>query len=132
MYIHTHTHTHIYIYIRAETKRFIFENVSTYCFCQFNFPICYIYNYCNQKYKWWLVDFCLFFFFFYLGFLSQPFTNHRTAGKGEGIFLIPHYHFNPLNRHLDIGRAITAESSPLHIGSSRTRTWNFWFLSASR
>ena len=24
-------------------------------------------------------------FFFYLGFLSQPFTNHRTAGEGEGI-----------------------------------------------
>ena len=24
------------------------------------------------------------FFFFYLGFLSQTFTNHRTAGKGGG------------------------------------------------
>ena len=23
-----------------------------------------------------------FFFFFYPGFLSQPFTNHRTAGEG--------------------------------------------------
>ena len=28
----------------------------------------------------------LFCFFFYLGFLSQPFTNHRTAGKGGGHF----------------------------------------------
>ena len=25
-------------------------------------------------------------FFFYLGFFSQPFTNHRTAGEGEGYF----------------------------------------------
>ena len=24
--------------------------------------------------------------FFYLGFLSQPFTNHRTAGEGGGQF----------------------------------------------
>ena len=27
-----------------------------------------------------------FFFFFYLGFLSRPFTNHRTAGEGGGHF----------------------------------------------
>ena len=25
-------------------------------------------------------------FFFYLGFLTQPFTNHRTAGEGGGHF----------------------------------------------
>ena len=61
-------------------------------------------------------------FFFYLGFLLRPFTNHRTAGEGEGISLTPHYHFHPLHRHLDISRAITAESSPLHIASSQTRT----------
>ena len=47
-------------------------------------------------------------------------------GKGEGIYLTPHYHFHPLYRHLDIRRAITAESSPLRIGSSRTRTGNLW------
>ena len=58
--------------------------------------------------------------FFYLGFLSQiTFTNHRTAGKGEGISLTPHYHFHPLHRHLDIGLAITAESSLLHIEVNR-------------
>ena len=28
----------------------------------------------------------LFVFFFYLGFLSRPFTNHRIAGEGEGHF----------------------------------------------
>ena len=53
--------------------------------------------------------------------------------KGEGITLTPHYHFHPLHRHLDISRAITTESSPsLHIDSSRTRTGNLWFPSASR
>ena len=31
-------------------------------------------------------------------------------GKGEGISPTPHYHFHPLHRHLDISRAITAES----------------------
>ena len=53
-------------------------------------------------------------------------------GKGEGISLTPHYHFHPLHRHLGVSRAITAESSPLHIASSRTRTGNLWFPSASR
>ena len=53
-------------------------------------------------------------------------------GKGKGISITPHYHFHPLHRHLDICRAITAESSPLHIASNRTQTENFWFPSASR
>ena len=48
-------------------------------------------------------------------------------GKREGIPLTPHYHFYPLHRHLNISRAITAESSPLHIDSSWTRTGNLWF-----
>ena len=51
-------------------------------------------------------------------------TNHRTAGEGGGHFSLPtpHYHFHPPHRHLDISRTITAESSPLHITSSRTQT----------
>ena len=53
-------------------------------------------------------------------------------GKGEGIPLTPHYHFYILHRHLDISQAITAESSPQLIASSRTRTGNLWFPSASR
>ena len=53
-------------------------------------------------------------------------------GKGEFISLTPHYHFHPLHGHLDMSRAITAESSPLHVGSDRTRTGNLWFPSASR
>ena len=53
-------------------------------------------------------------------------------GKGEGISLTPHYHFHPFHRHLDISRVITAESSLLHIASSRTWAGNLWLLSASR
>ena len=74
----------------------------------------------------------VFLFFFYVGFLSRTFTNHRTAGEGEGISLTPHYHFHRLHRHLDISRAITAESLPLHIASCQTRTGNLWFPGASR
>ena len=42
-------------------------------------------------------------------------------GQEEGISLTPHYQFHPLHRHLDISWAITTETSPLHIASSRTR-----------
>ena len=48
-------------------------------------------------------------------------------GKREGISSTPHYHFHPFHRHLDISQAITAESSPLHIGSSWTQTATFSF-----
>ena len=88
--------------------------------------------------------------FFYLGLLSQPLTNHRSARKGEAISLTTHYHFHPLHRHLDICLAITGERLPLHIGSSLhisnslhigsnlrigsswIRTGKIWFPSASR
>ena len=46
----------------------------------------------------------------------------RLQEKGEGISLTPLYDFHPLHRHLDSGRVITAETSPLQIASSRTRT----------
>ena len=52
-------------------------------------------------------------------------------GKGEDISLTPFHHFHPLPRHLDISPVITPESSPLYIGSSRTRTGNLRFPSAS-
>ena len=45
-------------------------------------------------------------------------------GKGEGIYLTPLYHFHSLHRHLGISWAITAESSPVYVASSRTRTGN--------
>ena len=72
------------------------------------------------------------FFFFIWVFFHVHSRITGLQGKGEGISLTPHYHFHSLHRHLDISWAITAESSPLHIPSSRTRTRNLWFLSASR
>ena len=59
------------------------------------------------------------FFFIYLGFLLRTLTLYRTAGKGEGIYLTQFYHFHPFYSHLGISQAITAESSPQHIGNSR-------------
>ena len=44
------------------------------------------------------------------------------GGGGGGISLIPHHHFHPLSRHLDISRAITVKGLPLHILSSRSQT----------
>ena len=83
-----------------------------------------------SKCSWWLLSFYIGlvssvrrFFFFYLGFLSWLFTNDRTAGEGRGHF------FNsslPLSPALLSSWAITAESSPLHIAGSRTRTVNLW------
>ena len=76
-------------------------------------------------------------FLFYLGFLLRTFTNHRTAGEGGGHFFISSLPLPPKAllkryRYLDISQAITAESPPLHIGSSWIRTGNLWFSSASR
>ena len=82
--------------------------------------------------------FFIFFIFIYSFFFSIWVFFHERApfigqqGKGKGIYLTPLYHFHPLHRHLDITRKITAESSPLHIARSRTRTGNLWFPSASR
>ena len=73
--------------------------------------------------------FCFVLFFFDQGFLSQTFTNHRTAG-GD-IPFTPHYHFHLLDRHLDTGWVTTEERSPLHIASSWTWTRNLWLPNAS-
>ena len=54
------------------------------------------------------------------------------GGGGGGFFFTPHLHMQPLYRHLNISRAVTAEITPLHIASSRTRTGNVQFPSASR
>ena len=66
--------------------------------------------------------------FFLSGFFFHK--NSRITGlqgKGEGISLTSHYHFQPLHRHLDISWEITAESPTLSIASSRTRSGNLWF-----
>ena len=68
-------------------------------------------------------------------FLWVLFHEHSRVtglqGKGESISFTLHYHFHPFHTHLHISRAITAESSPLHIYSSQTRTGSLWFLSVS-
>ena len=66
--------------------------------------------------------------FFYLDFLSRTFTIYMTAVEVVGYLF---YHFHLLDRRLDINRAITENSSSLHIASSWTRTRNYWFLSLS-
>ena len=72
------------------------------------------------------------FFFSIRIFFHDHSRTTGLQGKGEGISVTPHYHFYPLHRHLDISRATTAESLPLHIASSQTLTGNLWFPSASR
>ena len=74
----------------------------------------------------------LHFFFSIWVFFHEHSRFTRQQGKVDGIYLTPLYHFHPLHRYLDISRAIAAESSPLHIAGSRTRTGNLWFPSASR
>ena len=74
----------------------------------------------------------LFYFFSISVFYHDHSRITGLQGKGEGISLTPRYHFHPFHRHLDISQVITAESSPLHIASSRTRTGNLWFPGASR
>ena len=73
---------------------------------------------------WNLVNCQLIVFLFFLsGFLfyeHSPFGGQQ--GKGEAFSLTLLYHFHQLHRHLEISRAIIAESSPLHITSSRTRS----------
>ena len=83
-------------------------------------------SYVNIQCKFFFVFFSMWVFFY----VHSRFTGQQ--GKREAIYLTPLYHFHPLHRHLDISRAITAESSPLHIASSRTRTGNLWFPSAIR
>ena len=65
-------------------------------------------------------------FLFYQCFLSWTFTIHRTVGE-RGGHLFNSFLPLPPALHLDISRVITAESSPLQIASSWTRTGNLWF-----
>ena len=86
-----------------------------------------------RKLLYWSLVFSNVFFFFRSGvFFTTIRESQDCRGRGRAFLLTPHYHFHRLHRHLYISRAITAESSPLHIGNSRTRTRKFWFPSASR
>ena len=70
--------------------------------------------------------------FFLSGFSFAYIQIHRTAGEGGGYLVNSSLPLPPAYRHVDINRAITTESSSLHIARSRTRTRNLWFPSASR
>ena len=67
-------------------------------------------------------------FFSICVFFPEHLQFTKQQGKVDAISLTPVYHFNPLHRYIDIIRAITAESSPLHLTSSGTRTGNLWVL----
>ena len=63
----------------------------------------------------------------------QILTIQRTEGERGDYLLNSSLSLPPTSqslRHLDIGRVITAENSPLRIGNSWSRARNLWFLSA--
>ena len=66
-------------------------------------------------------------FFYIPGFSFTNIHESKDCRRRRRTFL----YFHPLHGRLDISRAVTAESSPLHIASSRTRAGNLWFPSAS-
>ena len=68
---------------------------------------------------------------FILVFFQEHSRFPGQQGGEEGISLIPLYHFHTFHRHLNISWAISAESSLLHIASSRTQTRNLWIPSAT-
>ena len=77
-------------------------------------------NYQNEG-----VRFDLFLVFFLSGFsFMNIHESQDSKGSGQAVALTPLYQFQPLHRHLDISRVITAKSSPLHKASSRIRTEN--------
>ena len=118
----------------------VFTRISSVChsyvtcmslMCNRVSSVCHSYVLLCHSYA--LVCYTYFFFFFFSIWVffheHSRFTGQQ--GKGEGIYLTPLYHFHPLHRRLDISRAIAAESSPLHIAGSPTRTGNLWFPSTS-
>ena len=87
--------------------------------------------YFSLYYQFYLKVVLLFFFFSIWVFFHEHSRFTGQQEKREGICLTPLYHFHPLHRHLYISRATAAGSSPLRIGSSRTRIGNPWLPSAS-
>ena len=70
-------------------------------------------------------------FFFCLGFLSQPFRNHRTAGEGgpyHSISLTPSLPLPPTSQTLrNQSGNYCRELTSAHIGSSRNKPRTFGF-----
>ena len=123
---------------KLKHKSNVCNNVMALFWCVHCFHIVNIYHTYFRCLHFWLwtskyqLAYCLRDFLFSIWVF---FHNHSRItglqGKGERISLTHHYHFHPLHRHLDICRAITVESTHIHIGSSRNRTGNLWFPSAS-
>ena len=69
-----------------------------------------------------LTHYFFYYYFFSSGFFLQTFTIHRTPGEG-GVYL---FNFSlslpPASQTAKHESGFTAESSPLHIASSRTQT----------
>ena len=90
---------------------------------------------CSQKFMikamFIRLQMLFYYYFFPMSFFQEHSQFTGQQGKGEAISVTHFYHFHSLHRHLDITRAITAESSPRYIACSRTRTGNLWFPSAS-
>ena len=70
--------------------------------------------------RWFFKDSCVYWtsniriiFFSIWVFFHKHSQITGPQGWGKDISLSPHYHFHPFHGHLDISRAITAESSPL-------------------
>ena len=72
--------------------------------------------------------FYIFNFVFHLGFPSRTFSIHRTVREGVGYLVNSSLPLSMVHKPLDVSRAITAESSPLHIASSQTRTESLWYM----
>ena len=84
--------------------------------------MCFFYD--GQNYFLLFLVFSLFVCFSVWVFFREHSRITEQQGKGVGIPLTPLYHFHPLHIHLDISRAITAASSPLHIAHFRyTVNW---------
>ena len=97
----------------------------------FNHIACYYQTATRWYLQPWRIAILLTVFFSIQVFFHEHSRFTGQQEKGEAISLTTLYHFHLLHRCLDISRAITTGRSPLHIGSSRTRTGNLSFSSAS-
>ena len=82
---------------------------------------CWACMFANAQYQP-LEDMYLFLYFSFLSGFSFTTIHGSQDCRGKG---------KASSQNLDISRAITAESSPLHISSSQTRTKNLWFSTKS-
>ena len=131
------------------TSTLVPHDFASFFFCKIEkFIVCCISakkNYCNltkdtdkfqasvtERYTSLNKRYGIYFFSIWV-FFHEHFMIHRTAGEGGGYLFNSSLTLPPVSQTLRyISRAITANSSPVHIADSRTWTGNLWFLSASR